>query len=48
VVLQQVQSKQQAADVRLSSDAYALARAWKDDGCLVIATDDTGTVHAWG
>lgn len=42
--LQQVQAKQQAADVRLSSDAYDLAKAWKDKGCLVVATDDTGTV----
>lgn len=44
VTVQQVQSRQQAADVRLSSDAVAFAKAHREAGCLVVVTNDTGVM----
>jgi hypothetical protein len=42
VAVQQVQPKQQAADVRLSTDAVAFAKQHTAAGCLVVVTNDTG------
>jgi hypothetical protein len=42
VDIQQVENKQQAADVRLRTDAYNFAQAEKAAGCLVVVTGDTG------
>jgi hypothetical protein len=42
VVLREVRLKQQAADVRLSSDAVHLAQAQGAAGCLVVVTNDKG------
>lgn len=48
VRVQQVHSKQQAADVRLSSDACNFAQAEGSAGCLVVVTGDTGAIPASG
>lgn len=42
VQVQQVQPKQQSADVRLSSDATRFAQTHGNTGCLVVVTKDTG------
>lgn len=42
VVLHEVRPKQQAADVRLSSDAVHLAQAEQAAGCVVVVTNDKG------
>lgn len=45
ITLVQLQRRNQAADLKLTADAYEFARAQRHNGCVVCVSNDTGVVE---